>query len=106
LPLKLAATQYLIFALDFAVAAAMLYALLPEAFHAMYGHFFGVFLLAVVLSLISTVPGGLGVFELTIIVLPDRTNSHERVGSLMTFQLIYYLIPLVVWIEHFQIPFR
>ena len=95
-PIKLAGLQYLIAALDFAVAAAVLYVLLPAAFQITFWHFFGVFLLAIVLSVISTVPGGLGVFELTVIVLLDGSNSHELVGSLLAFRLIYYLIPLVV----------
>ncbi len=95
-PLKLAGAQYLIASFDFAVAAAVLYVLLPDAFHVTFWHFFGVFLLAIVLAVISTVPGGLGVFELTIIVLLDGTNSHDLVGSLLAFRLIYYLIPLVI----------
>ena len=95
-PIKLAGVQYLIAALDLAVAAAVLYVLLPAAFDVTFWHFFGVFLLAIVLSVISTVPGGMGVFELTVIVLLDGSNSHELVGSLMAFRLIYYLIPLVV----------
>lgn len=95
-PLKLAGAQYLIAALDFVVAAGVLYVLLPASFSVSFWHFFGVFLLAIVLSVISTVPGGLGVFELTMIVLLGGTDSHELVGSLLAFRLIYYLIPLVV----------
>jgi phosphatidylglycerol lysyltransferase len=95
-PLRLAALQYLIGALDFAVAAAVLYVLLPADLSIGYWHFFGAFLLAIVLSVISTVPGGLGVFELTLIVLLDRSSSQGLVGSLLAFRLIYYLIPLLL----------
>ncbi len=95
-PLKLAAAQYLIASLDFAVVALVLYVLLPSNFEVTFWHFFAVFLLAIVLAVVSTVPGGLGVFELTIIVLLDGINSHELVGSLLAFRLIYYLIPLVI----------
>ena len=95
-PIKLALTQYLIVALDLIVAAAVLFVLLPAAFQITFWHFFGMFLLAVVLAIVSTVPGGLGVFELTLIVLLDGTNSHELVGALLAFRIIYYLIPLAI----------
>ena len=95
-PINLAAIQYLITALDLVIAAAVLFVLLPDAFQISFWHFFGTFLLAVVLAIVSTVPGGLGVFELTVIVLLDGTDSHELVGALLAFRIIYYLIPLAI----------
>ena len=61
-PPKLLAAQLVISVLDSAVAAGVLFALLPSS-TLTYPTFVAFFLLAVVAGLISHVPGGLGVFE-------------------------------------------
>ena len=56
----------------------------------------GAFLAAQVLGLVSHVPGGLGVFEGSMVVLlGDRVGTDVLLGSLILFRVVYYLIPLV-----------
>lgn len=53
-----------------------------------------IYLLALVAATLSHSPG-VGVFELVLIWLLDDSKSQELVGSLMTFRVIYYLVPLL-----------
>ncbi len=95
-PLRLSAAQILISAADLAVAAGILYLLLPQSVTLSYPEFVAVYLLAVVASVFSNVPGGLGVFELVIVVFSGAENPHVLLGSLLVFRLVYYLLPLAI----------
>jgi len=61
--------------------------------------FFGSYLLAQVVGVISNVPGGLGVFETVLILLvsPPLT-SDQLLGALLVYRAIYYFLPLLVGI--------
>lgn len=92
----LALLQLLVGALDWLLAGAILYALLPPI-GIDFGYFLGVFLLAQTAGLISHVPGGLGVFEsIMLLMLPDRAAAADVFGALLAYRLVYYLLPLAV----------
>ena len=94
-PLKIALAQTLIAAADFALAAAVLYVLLPNDMAIGFLPFVAIFLLAIIVALVSHVPGGLGVLELVLItMLPS--SSHSLIASLLAFRIIYYLLPLMI----------
>ena len=76
-PVRVAAAQTVVAALDFALAAGTLFVLLPADAGVSFGPFLGVFLLAIVAALVSHVPGGVGVFELVIVAL---LSVAERAG--------------------------
>ena len=82
--------------LDWAVAAAVLYALLPASQPLSFVTFAGAFVLAQVLGVVSHVPGGLGVFE-TIMVLLLRGNvpADRLLGALVVYRIVYYFAPFV-----------
>ncbi len=83
--------------LDWAVAAAALFVLLPHSLHLGYGQVLGIFLLAQVAGLVSNVPGGLGVFETVFLLLVGPSAATPSVvGSLIVYRVIYYLLPLLV----------
>lgn len=87
--------QYGIAALDLMVAAAALYVLLlPVGIG--YIHFLVVYLLAIVVALVTQIPGGLGVLELATLVLLNPRQPQAVVAALLTFRVIYYLGPLAV----------
>lgn len=94
---KLAGLQIIAGSVDWLLAGAVFYLLLPDAELISFGHFLSVFLLAQLLALISHVPGGLGVFESVVVTLlaPDLAAGDVFAGLLM-FRLCYYLIPLLV----------
>ncbi|MEM8778039.1 MAG: lysylphosphatidylglycerol synthase domain-containing protein [Cyanobacteria bacterium P01_G01_bin.49] len=95
LPLKLALAQLLVSALDWSLAASVLYAILSASISLSYPAFFGIYMLAQVAGLASNVPGGLGVFEtVMLLLLAPYISSEELFGSLLVYRGVYYLIPL------------
>jgi len=95
--LSLGLQQVVLATVDWAVAAAVLYALLPNARMIPYWQFTGLFVVAQVAGVSSYVPGGLGVFE-TIMLLALRHQVPQPVmlGALLIFRAVYYLLPLIV----------
>jgi phosphatidylglycerol lysyltransferase len=92
----LIAAQYLLSALDWGLAAGVLYVLLPEP-RPDYSYFLGAFLAAQIIALISHVPGGIVVFEsLMILLLKPWLDADEFLPALAAFRVIYYLAPLVL----------
>jgi len=90
--------QVAVGALDWSLAAAVMYVLMPDRLNAGFGHFLAIFVVAQIAGLISHVPGGLGVFEAVMLAGFGATgNEHLAapiLGSLATFRIIYYLMPL------------
>lgn len=81
---------------DWTMASGVLYSLLP-GLSLSYLKFFGLYVLAMVAGVVSTVPGGLGVFETVILLLrPDSTPASEVLGALLAFRCIYFFLPLLV----------
>jgi phosphatidylglycerol lysyltransferase len=94
--LPLAAGQLLVSALDWALAGAVLYSLLPPS-ALTFVQFLGLFLVAILLGLLSHVPGGLGVFEgVMVLLLRPHVATAMLVPSLVVFRAVYYLLPLAL----------
>lgn len=94
---QLFAGQVLTSAIDWTIAATVLYFLLPNALPIPFEQFLAIFLLAQIAGVLSTVPGGLGVFEaIVVIFLAPFFSASAVVGSLVAFRVIYYLLPLFV----------
>ncbi len=95
LPLRIAVAQIVISTTDFMCASAALYVLLPADLHVNYFAFTAIFLLAILVGLITHVPGGLGILELVIVtMLPP--SEHPLVASLLAYRIIYYVLPLLL----------
>lgn len=92
----LALTQVVVSITDWVLAAGVLYALLPGDVSLSFTSFFGIFILAQLLGLASQVPGGLGVFETTIVLLMAPYPADQLVGTLLVYRVVYYLFPLGV----------
>ncbi len=90
--------QILVGALDWGLAAAVLYVLMPDQLNHGFGHFLAIFVIAQMIGLISHVPGGLGVFEAVILAGFGATGNQALaapiLGALAAFRVIYYLLPL------------
>jgi len=92
-PVKLALAQISIGTMDFCFVAAALYELLPAAVGAGYFAVATVYVLANVASIVSHVPGGLGVLEAVVIhLLPEMSV----IGALVVFRFIYFLVPFTI----------
>jgi len=89
--------QVAISSLDWMIAAAVLYILLPDRLPLDFPQFLGIFLLAQIAGVASNVPGGLGIFEaITLLFLAPFYPASQILGSLVAFRAIYYLLPLFV----------
>ena len=87
----------MISALDWCLAAAVLYSLLPTPHDIPFVLVLGAFLIAQFSGVISHVPGGLGVFEsVMIFALSDQYRRSAALGALVLYRIIYYIIPLAL----------
>ena len=94
---RLALPQLALSCLDWVMASAVLYILLPASAKVGFGQVLGVFLVAQLAGLISHVPGGLGVFEsLVVLLLKNQLPAVPLLGALLAYRLIYYLLPLAL----------
>ncbi|WP_372636698.1 bifunctional lysylphosphatidylglycerol flippase/synthetase MprF [Fodinibius sp.] len=94
--LKLAVKQVAIASVDWLMAAAVLYVLLPGGEISFFS-FVGIFLLAQIAGLFSQVPGGLGVFEsVMLLYLSNFMPASQVLGILVVYRIIYYILPLLV----------
>ena len=92
----IAAGQALISAIEWALAGAVLYVLLPHS-DLSFLQFLGAFLIAILLGMASHVPGGVGVFEgLMLLLLKPYLTSGQLLPALVVYRAVYYLLPLVV----------
>jgi uncharacterized membrane protein YbhN (UPF0104 family) len=83
-------------AVDWILAAAVPWRLLP-ADAPSFIVVLGIFLLAQVAALLSTVPAGLGVFETIVVLLLEPSLAPDVVlGSLIAYRFIYYIVPLAL----------
>jgi phosphatidylglycerol lysyltransferase len=91
-----ACTQTLLSVLDWVLAAAVLYALLPAGAGLPFTGFLGIFLLGQFAGVVSHVPGGLGVFEgILLALLPAGIPGGAFFAALIAYRVIYYVLPLV-----------
>lgn len=98
IPLPLVAfEQLLLSCVDWALAAAVLYLLLPATPGLSFPAFIGLFVLAQVAGLVSHVPGGLGVFDtLIVLALEPFASTATVLGALVAYRAIYYLLPFLI----------
>jgi phosphatidylglycerol lysyltransferase len=93
---RVAVAQLTLSVLDWALAGAVLYVLLPP--NAMsFLPFMAVFLISILLGMASHVPGGLGVFEgLMVLLLKPYLDSGQLLPALVVYRVLYYLLPLIL----------
>ncbi|MDO8468534.1 MAG: lysylphosphatidylglycerol synthase domain-containing protein [Candidatus Peribacter sp.] len=95
--LRASLLQTLVATVDWVVEAGILYVLLPPEGRASLPVFVSVFMLAHNLGVLSNTPGGLGVFEATILsLLPSENSPSEMLGILLAYRGIYYVLPLLI----------
>jgi phosphatidylglycerol lysyltransferase len=91
---RLAALQLLLSSMDWALAGAVLYVLLPRG-AAPFAVVLSAFLAAQILGLAAHVPGGVGVFEgVIMLLLKPYMTSVQLAPALVAYRVIYYLAPL------------
>ncbi len=97
-PFRYVAPQLVGSVIDIACHAGTCYWLLPEGLHADYPTVLGIAVVSLTLGIASSVPGGLGIFESSVLLLmaPSIPLAAPTIGALVAFRAIYYLVPLVL----------
>lgn len=91
---RMALAQLGVSALDWLLAAGVLFVLLPQG-RVPFLAVLGAFLSAQLLGLVSHVPGGLGVFEgLMVVLLRPFISAGELLPTLVVYRAVYYMFPL------------
>ncbi|WP_442755582.1 UPF0104 family protein [Methylocystis sp. JAN1] len=88
--------QLVVGAADLCAAAAALYVLLPQGAHLDFSAFLAVYVIACVLGVVSHAPGGIGVFEATMLNALPGASQESTLASLLLFRVIYYFLPFLV----------
>jgi phosphatidylglycerol lysyltransferase len=90
--------QTLLSLTDVSCMGAVLYVFMPPGLHISYPALIGLFAVAMTIGVTSHVPGGLGVFEATVLFLvsPPPELLPALVSALVMFRFIYYFVPLVL----------
>jgi phosphatidylglycerol lysyltransferase len=93
---RLALLQLLLSSVDWALAGAVLYVLLPHG-AAPFVVVLSAFLAAQILGLAAHVPGGVGVFEgVIVLLLKPYMTSVQLAPALVAYRVIYYIAPLTI----------
>jgi glycosyltransferase 2 family protein len=87
--------QIVLAALDLTLTATALYLVLPQDVPVPYAQVLAAFLLAMTVSLLCQVPGGLGVLEVILLKLLDLPGASTLLGPLLIFRVLYHWLPLV-----------
>jgi uncharacterized membrane protein YbhN (UPF0104 family) len=93
---RLSLAQILIGAGDVCAGAAVLFILLPGGHNISFETFVAVYIFAVMLGVASHAPGGLGVFEATVLLALSSYPREPVLGALLLYRLCYYLVPFVI----------
>ncbi len=95
-PASLAMRQLVLSVVDISASAAVLWWMLPDGSIG-FASFLGFYAAAVLLGVISHLPGGLGVFEAVMLVsLKGHVPAETLAGALVLYRIIYYLVPLML----------
>lgn len=94
---RMVAAQIVISGIDIALAAAVLYVVLPTLPHVGFWGFLGLFSIALLLGVISHVPGGLGIFESVMLLgLSREAPGGAILGGIIAYRALYFLFPLIL----------
>jgi len=88
--------QFIAGPLELLGAAGIIYFALPEAGNPGFITVLAIFLASFSVALISSVPGGVGVFEALFIAAMPNIDESQVLAALVIFRLFYFLIPLAI----------
>lgn len=77
-------------------ASAALYVLLPADAAISFPAFLAAYVIAILAGIVSTVPGGLGVFEWTLLRLLPQLPHAQLFACAVAYRAAYYALPLLI----------
>lgn len=93
---KTAVSQMMVAVIDVMGAALALYVLMPADLTQNFALFFVIYTAAIGLGVASHSPGGLGVFEATIIAGLGAGGRSDVLAALLVYRIIYYVLPFAI----------
>jgi uncharacterized membrane protein YbhN (UPF0104 family) len=90
-----ALAQLVLGVVDNGIAAAILWILLPDR-AVSYVTFVGAYAVACIVGLVSSVPGGAGVFESAMAALLPAVDTAALAAAFLGYRLAFYLLPLMI----------
>jgi uncharacterized membrane protein YbhN (UPF0104 family) len=93
---KLTLLQIAIGLVDLTCCAAAMYMLMPATPGIDFVSLAVIFTTATLLGFAAHTPGGIGVFDATMLIALDQFNREELVGALLLFRLLYYITPFAL----------
>lgn len=91
----LMSVQASVAAVDLLISATALYLVMPADAAVTFPTVLAAYLIAIAISLVTQVPGGLGVLEVIIIALLRDQVGGAIVASVLIFRILYYILPLI-----------
>lgn len=88
--------QVVVACVDMGLAAGVLFVLMPQGATDGYVAFLSIYLLATAAGLVSSVPGGLGVFESVLLLLTPAGAADEKLAAILAYRIIYYVAPFLL----------
>lgn len=82
--------------IELVLASAAFYVLLPDSTPTGLPGFVGLYLVAVLAGLVSTVPAGLGVFEWSLLKLLPQVAPAAVLAAALIYRVTYYVLPLLL----------
>lgn len=93
----LAARQTLAGLAELSVASLVLFLPLSQLVGMPFSTFLTIYLLAQLAGLVSQVPGGLGVFEASFLMLSSNQYASSSIlAALVAYRVVYYFLPLMI----------
>ncbi len=94
--LPLALSQVALASIDAVLAGSVMYTLMPAELGISFGSFLDVYIVAATASVLSSVPGGLGVFETVVTVMTAPSAKAAELGAFLAYRMIYFIAPLAI----------
>lgn len=91
----LMAVQASVAAVDLLISATALYLVLPGDSVVPFAIVLAAYLVGIAVSMLTQVPGGLGVLELILLTLLKDSVGESVLASVLIFRLLYYIFPLL-----------
>jgi uncharacterized membrane protein YbhN (UPF0104 family) len=93
---RLTILQVAIGVVDLTCCAAAMYMLMPATPELDFISVAVIFVTAMLLGFAAHTPGGIGVFDATMLIALPQFITEELVGALLLFRLLYYIVPFVL----------
>ncbi len=81
---------------DLLGASMVLYVLMPDDLGVGFPYFFTIYVAAIAVGILSHAPGGIGVFEATLIAGLGASGRSDVIAALLLYRVVYTFVPFAI----------